>query len=261
MVIIIFNNMNKLIFILFFIVTILNVSAQSFLSDNLGNHKATKTLNMNNNSITNVSTNSIYFNDGSFSRVVAGHTLSGKDGVTNFDSRNILRIGDITFTNDNGDNQNIISESIVLSFRNKFIAEQANDDILNFSTGTNYYKMLFSNELDDVGGVYSNQTSRWYPKDTAMHRIIINVSSTNAYSQGITLSAYLYENGVRKYVIVEYTNGKTERGKLYGSIVFKPLTTNDYYEVYLGAVAGSVGGDITIANGEFKNQIFGEKIQ
>lgn len=150
-----------------------------------------------------------------------------------------------------------LTESILSSFEQKYIADIGAWTQTVAGSGA-AVKVLGSNELSDVAGVYSNDTCRWYPGTLAMCRVTASVQFTGP-GNGETLAMYMYENGILFAELTRYTTANgSETPTLNAAYNFVPTASTNYYELYV--TRSAAGGTVTLRDRR-QNRWSGERLQ
>lgn len=178
-----FNKFIKTFFITLFIAT--GVLAQTLITDNMGNHRAIKPLDMNNFSIQNISTNAFYFNDGSSLTIDGNQQIVVKNlsGTVMFDSGNLdtssISSGDstnIVYDTGTGTNTIVIDGSPRVHITANGIIPEGNE-VFDLGTAENKFRDLYLS----ASTIYLGDNKISYNADASSLTVVSSDNVTNTF--------------------------------------------------------------------------------
>lgn len=149
-----------------------------------------------------------------------------------------------------------MSSSIISSFYNKFIANQPAGQPLTNAVVT---KILYTNVMSDVGGVYSGSTADWAPGTTNMCRIVLN-ARLSILGQNKTVNVYLYQNATNWVQIWNYAAAVNGESPMVNPVYcFMPQNATNKYSIWI--MQNNGGTPVNLTTNIMENRWFGEQIQ
>jgi hypothetical protein len=123
----------------------------------------------------------------------------------------------------------------------KFYANMGTTFNQTFTIGASPQRMLNTNLLLNVGGVYSNTAARWIPGVSNVLVKIIGELRVNMNSTGDTLEMFVRKNGAANRTVL-YRRCNNAADDWASSFNYVDITTNaaDYYEVWVTVIGNNI---------------------